>query len=205
MSQAYKEAIESLLMDISAKEAEIAAKLAEVAPLKLAANTLAKIVGLTEPFADVNVPVSLVGPHTSAVKWPEAHFYNRQLTDCVVEILDARKTADGKGRPASVDEIYEALKSGNYRFGGSGSEENSKRAVKISLTKNTSHFSKIGDDSFGLKRWYGPMKSGGKKSNGKGSDSTDSQTEIELEIEPEPEPEIEDKDDTTSNTTMEES
>jgi hypothetical protein len=192
MSQTLKAAIDEIVQEVSVIEAEIAAKLAEAAPLKLAANTLAKKVGIAEPFTDVNSPVATTTvPRVKTVAWRSDQFFNRPLAECVSEILETRK-ASGKDGPASMDEIFDALKAGNYRFGGSGSDENSKRAVKISLTKNNQYFAKIGEDSFGLRKWYGPGRPMARKSNGsKGGDSQDDQEAEEVTEEQAVFPEVE--------------
>lgn len=199
MSQTLKAAIDELIAEVSVVEAEIAAKLAEVAPLKLAANALAKKVGMAEPFTDVSSPAVTHAPRARVISWRSDQFFNRPLADSVVEILDTRK-ASGKEGPADMDEIFEALKAGGYRFTGGGSDENSKRAVKISLTKNNAYFAKIGDNSFGLRRWYPAGKSATKKSNGsKGQDSGEQNSEEELEL-----PELNEPEGTAETTTEEE-
>jgi hypothetical protein len=177
MSQTLKAALDEILVKVSDAEAEIAARQAELTPLKITANSLAKLVGITEPFTTVDGPAQNVAPRLRTLSWRPDQFFGRPLPDCVSEILDSRKDA-GLNGPATIDEIFDALKGGGFRFGGSGSDENSKRAVKISLTKNNTHFAKIGD-AFGLRRWYPGSKSPSRKGRAtedEGGDESSSET-----------------------------
>lgn len=187
VSNAIQIAIDELVAQISAKEAELS-------PLKIAVNTLCKQIGQAEAYSNVG---GGPGPSGSPVNisWKTDQFHRRPLAGSVVEILETRKSR-GLDGPASIDEIYEALKSGGYQFEGtSGNEENTKRAIKISLTKNTAQFSKIKEDIFGLKNWYGgssrsPRKSSGSKSeNGNGAESEEETVHDETTTETEPETE----------------
>ncbi len=191
MSNAIQIAIDELVAQISAKEAELA-------PLKIAVNTLAKQLGQQEVYSNVGGGPGGLGQSGSPVtlSWKTDQFHRRPLAGSVVEILETRKQR-GLDGPASIDDIYEALKAGGYQFEGtSGNEENTKRAIKVSLTKNTAQFSKVKDDIFGLKNWYGgssraPRKSSGSKSeNGNGAETEEEavQDETAGRTEPEVEP-----------------
>lgn len=161
MSESLKAAITELIAQIRAKEAELD-------PLKFTVNTLSKQLGLPEVY-------TLSGDSTGAsssrsISWRLDQFTGKGLATSVCEILEARKAAGFDG-PASIDEIFEALTAGGYKFfGTSGSDENTKRAIKIALTKNTAQFVKIRDDIFGLKKWY-PGKTTKRSSSSKTGDS----------------------------------
>lgn len=156
MNDALKAAIDELIADITAEERKLE-------PMKMAVNTLCKKVGIPDAYViGEGSPGTASGP--LAITWRMDHFTNRPLATCVAEILETRKER-GMDGPASIDEIFSALTAGGFKFQGtSGSDENTKRGIKIAVTKNTAQFVKIRDDIFGLKRWYGGRGGGGKKS-----------------------------------------
>ncbi len=155
MSTAYITALEHLKEEIATKEAQL---LAELLPLKTTANQLCKLAGLPEEY-DLGTASPSGGKRQP--KFKEDQFFNKPLAGSVAAYLEAREELQLE-RPASIDEIYDALASGGYKFEGStGNPDNSKRALKIALTKNTAQFVKIGE-KFALKKWYnirGPRKS----------------------------------------------
>jgi hypothetical protein len=59
--------------------------------------------------------------------------------------------------PATVKEIYDALKAGGYKF-ETKNDANAMRNLRISLTKNTSIFHKLPGGEFGLNEWYPKLK-----------------------------------------------
>jgi hypothetical protein len=128
-------------------------------PLKTAVNTLCEQAGLPPKYGDQGEAGSL----KSALTLRNDQFFNRPLATCVIEIMEMRKQKGLEGA-TSIDEIFLALTKGGYKFETTG-EDNTKRAIRISLAKNTAQFAKIGDDTFGLKKWYG-MRAPRKKDNG---------------------------------------
>lgn|SRR5262245_44799374 len=82
-------------------------------------------------------------------------FYGQPLASVVREVLTRRRAAD-QG-PASVNEIYEAMLEGGYRFEAKD-EENAKRGLRISLAKNTATFHKLPTGHYGLTEWYPAAK-----------------------------------------------
>lgn len=145
MSQKILDAIDELKAQIAAKEAE------HITPLKLAINSLCGAIG--QP-AFYSMDGSGSSTKKMGLEWKIDEFFGRPLATCVSIYLEKRKSVGMEG-PATIDEIYDTLRQGGYKFeGATGSDENNKRALKISLTKNTAQFSKISEDVFGLKKWY---------------------------------------------------
>lgn len=146
MSERLDAAIEEIVAQIVAKEAELN-------PLKIAVNQLCQINGQS-PRYHVDGAGAPGAPRRNVLTWRSDQFYARPLAQCVTEYFEARDTI-GLERPATIDEIHEALTKGGYKFEGtSGNEENTKRAIKISLSKNTAQFTKISENLVSLKKWY---------------------------------------------------
>jgi hypothetical protein len=180
MSQKLLDAIEEVKTKIAAKEEEIN-------PLRIVVNQLCKIAGIAEEYPDVSEGVFSGGSKkTPSLSWRLDQFFNRPLSTCVGEILEERKKI-GLDGPATVDEIYLSLCAGGFKFEGNGSEENSKRALKISLTKNTAQFSKVKDDVFGLKKWYSarPARRSTQSNAGNQNESTDDEASLDTGLEEE--------------------
>jgi hypothetical protein len=165
MQDAFLPAIQAIKTKIAAKEAEIAplrqelaTQEAEISPLTPTANELCKLAGLPPEYS-LDVPNGTLTPQTnsSAPRFsirPD-QFFNKDLSEAAVEYLTARKTVNGDTpSPATVDEIYAALVSGGYKFNGT-SDASNKTALKTALTRNTAQMAKISDDLYGLRKWYG--------------------------------------------------
>jgi hypothetical protein len=162
MSNPYAAAIEDIKKVIASKESEIL-------PLRITLNQLCKLAGLAEEYPDLDArSVGDTALKTATLTWKPDQFVGRPLATCVTEYFEARD-AKGMERPATIDEIYEALCQGNYKFEGTtGNVANTKRGIKISLTKNTAQFVKLRDDTFSLKKWYNirtPRKTNGTKTD----------------------------------------
>lgn len=199
----YTPAIAAIKSQIAMKESELAplrqqlaAKEAEMTPLKITANELCKLAGLPPEFtvesgAGGSATLASSAPPASRLTIRADQFFNKELSEAVVEFLSARKTINGDTpSPATVDEIYAALVSGGYKFNGA-SDSNKKSALKTALTRNTTQMAKIADDLYGLRKWYG-MRASRKSSNGETDTSgTDPKTEPEqaqVPSNPAPEP-----------------
>jgi hypothetical protein len=78
-------------------------------------------------------------------------FYGRPLATVAREILEMRFAANLGA--ASIDEIFDALKSGGYQFEFKD-QETAKRGVGISLAKNTTVFHRLPNGYYGLAAWY---------------------------------------------------
>lgn len=171
MNDQLKVAIEALQAEIEQKEREI------ILPLKQAANQLCKVMNI-DPVYNLSEGSGVASTKPKS-PWRIDHFFNKPLSPSVVTILAWNRDSGGDG-PLSVDDIYAHLVNGGYKFeGGTGTEENQKRALKIALVKNTAQFAKIGENLFGLRTWYGMRAA----RNGKRSDGEDSVADANGEAE----------------------
>jgi len=172
MMDTIKAAIEEI-------EAQIAAKEAEILPLKDAVNRLYPLIGKEAPYS-VDGLVASARSFRPTLTFRPDQFYNRALAACVTEYFETRESA-GLERTASVEDIYDGLVKGGYKFeAATGTEENKKIGVRTSLTKNTAQFCKVGDNLFGLKKWYPSPKTTRKPAAGNGA-SSEHQIEVPTE------------------------
>lgn len=110
-------------------------------------------------------------------------FYGQPFATAATTYLRMRK-AMNMG-PASVAEIYEALKSGGYQFDATN-EDYAKRGVRHSLTKNTQTFHKLPNGDFGLIEWYPaikktkPAKNGASGDHGRGGSENGDEGDADL-------------------------
>jgi hypothetical protein len=82
-------------------------------------------------------------------------FYGQPQATAVREILQMRK---GRNQgPATVNELYAALVEGGFAF-ETKNEDNAKRGLRISITKNTAMFHKLPNGKIGLLEWYPKAK-----------------------------------------------
>jgi hypothetical protein len=132
-------------------------------------NTLCKRAGMDPIYGDAELAISS-GPSLS-IRGDQ--FYGQPLATCIREILEMRKALN-QG-PATVNEIYDALATGGFKF-ETKNEDNAKRGLRISLTKNTSIFHKLPTGKFGLLEWYPNAKAAKPKDDG---DDDDDQPEQE--------------------------
>lgn len=82
-------------------------------------------------------------------------FYNLGLAPAMKDYLKMRK-ASNLG-PATIQDIYEAMVRGGFKF-ETENEDNRRRGMRQSLTKNTVMFHKLPNGNFGLVDWYGDLK-----------------------------------------------
>ena len=134
---------------IAALEAERQKQLAQVEGTESAINSLLALSGRPEKYKPR-------GPSSQAhTEIQSDTFYGRPLATCVREYLGMRKAA-GNGA-ASVADIHQALVAGGYEF-NTKNDENAKRSLRISLTKNTI-FHKLPNGQYGMLAWYPNAKS----------------------------------------------
>lgn len=87
-------------------------------------------------------------------------FYGQAQATCIRQILEMRRAL--KQGPATVNDLYDALVLGGFAF-ETKNEENAKRGLRISLTKNSAIFHKLPNGKFGLLEWYPNAKAAKKR------------------------------------------
>lgn len=139
-------------------EAKLKAQLSEVQDTKRFINQLCGLAGIAPRYAIEVEPSS-----GASLSIRSDQFYGQPQATCVKDILQMRKTLD-KG-PATINEIYSALIEGGFAF-ETRNEENAKRGLRISISKNTALFHKLPNGKIGLKDWYPNAKPGRLKKDG---------------------------------------
>jgi hypothetical protein len=121
---------------------------AQVTQKKRLVNEICREYGQPPRFADVDAP------KTSAISARGRDvFYGRPLATVMREFLELRgPSARGGLGAATVNEIYDALVGGGFKF-DARDETNAKRGLRIALSKNTATFHKVGN-AYGLSEWY---------------------------------------------------
>jgi len=172
-SNDFMPAINRLLKDIDDLERDLAEK-------KRMVNSLCGYAGQPPRFQDV------VRSSAGANAVRRDQYYGRPLASVIREFLEVRGPSDRGGfGAATVNEIYDALVQGGYKFDAKD-EANAKRGLRIGLTKNSTTFHRVGD-AYGLVEWY-PNARPPRSQTGRNGDE---------EVPPPPEPEpFDDVDDT---------
>lgn len=143
---------EHIRMTIEDLQQKLTALEAEARDLKRLINRLCQQEGCEPLYSDDSVETESAW----AIKPDE--FYGQPLATCIRRYLQMRRNA-GRGA-ATVSEIYDALTSGGFKF-TSPSKELAQRALRISLSKNTSTFQKLPNGTFGLVEWYPAVRGAG--------------------------------------------
>jgi hypothetical protein len=120
---------------------------------KRLANELCREYGRPPRYPDADAPKA-----ASLSAMGRDVFYGRPLATVIKEFLEMRGPSNQGGLgAASVNEIYDALVAGGFKF-ETKDEANAKRGLRIALAKNTTAFHKVGtgsgSDSYGLTEWY---------------------------------------------------
>jgi hypothetical protein len=123
----------------------VATKEEEVSKLKKLINELCIEAGITPKYENVQSASS------ATVNIRVDQFYGVAITTAIRSYLDSRK-ARNLGA-AGVTEIYEAIKSGGYKF-DTENEENAKTTVRNNLRKSSSIFHRLPNGNYGLLAWY---------------------------------------------------
>jgi hypothetical protein len=161
MSEAIKGAIAELQNQIQNWEREIA-------ETKRVCNTLAQRAGLPPIYADADLQAK-----ASVTTMRRDQFYGKTLTAGMKEYLQMRGAANLG--PATVNDIFDGLAQGGFDH-GSANDDNAKRVIRITLTKNSYLFHRLPDDKhFGLTEWYPNVKV--KKTKDDEGDDGDKDTE----------------------------
>ncbi len=147
-----------LLKAIDLVVAKLREQEAQVTKTKTAINALCEVAGQPIMFPDVGAASG------ASTAFRSDQFYGQPLSSVVRDILNARKSQNLGA--ASVNEIYDAMTAGGYKF-ETPSVENAKRSLRISLTKNSATFHKLPNGEYGLREWYPSIKEGkAKQANG---------------------------------------
>jgi hypothetical protein len=131
--------IEELRTKISEKEAELV-------EMKKTVNQLCKVAQLSPIYTTEVEPEK-----TSIGLLRGDEYYMQPIARVIGWILERRKVA-GAG-PATVEEIYEVMKAGGYKF-DSKDDVDAMRGISISMSKNVAKFHRLPSGKFGLTDWY---------------------------------------------------
>jgi hypothetical protein len=154
---------EHLQKAIAELEAKLQEQLKAAAKTKSGINQLAELAGLPAPYPDTEERAS-----GGAIR-PD-QFYGKPLHTAMRAYLDMRGPTRG---PATVNDIFDALKLGGFQF-DTKSDDNAKRIIRITLTRNTLVFHKLPNGSYGLLAWYPNVKASKTKTKAKESDQQES-------------------------------
>lgn len=143
---------EQLEPAIAALQQQLGEQERKVTETKTLINRLCEAAGLPPAYADVGSPT---GPSVTAIRGDT--FYGKVLTTAAREYLAMRRAANLG--PATVREIYEALKKGGYHF-ETEDANNAMTGIRQVLRKNSSIFHRLPNGSdWGLTAWYERIKS----------------------------------------------
>jgi hypothetical protein len=142
MSEQVMGTIELLQSQIQKQEQEIAEK-------KRVINTLCPLAGIPAIYAEIESASTVSG----AIRADE--FYGQPLQSVVRSVLEKRKRANLG--PATVKDIYLAMKAGGYQFSAKN-DDYAMRGLYQSLTKNSGTFHKLPNGQYGLLAWYPTAK-----------------------------------------------
>jgi hypothetical protein len=120
----------------------------QLAEKKRMVNGLCALIGRSHVYANTEPTAVSVGIRSD-------EFYGKPLASAVRSILEKRAAA-GLGA-ATLDEIFDGMQQGGYRFDAKN-DGTARRALSISLAKNTVTFHKLPNGNIGLTEWYPEAK-----------------------------------------------
>jgi hypothetical protein len=157
----FAPAIRRLQADIQSKEAEIIG-------LKKTVNTLCGYAGQPALYQVADMERS-----ADITQLRRDQFYGVPLASAVKDYLRMRgDPKSGGSGAATVNEIFGALKAGGFHF-DTKVDDNAKRNLRISLSKNVTAFHRVpgdGDGAYGLTDWYPAAKAVRPANGGKQAD-----------------------------------
>ncbi len=162
------EPIESVERTIQLLQAKIRDLERQTTDHKRAVNSLCGLIGRA-----VIYDVEGAGAHDADI-FPD-EFYGKNLTTAIRVILD-RRSAGGHGA-ATLDDIFDALVSGGYHF-ETRNDDNCKRSVYNTLSKNAALFHKLPNGRYGLLQWY-PHAKGQRDPTQRGSNGEPTEVDTE--------------------------
>lgn len=121
-------------------------------------NLLCDRAGLPKLYCDQELQIS--GSVSMSIRSDQ--FYGQPLVTALREVLIMRRTLD-QG-PATINDLFASLIEGGFAF-DTKNEDNAKRGLRISITKNSSVFHKLPNGKIGLLEWY-PNAKGSKSRKG---------------------------------------
>ena len=139
MSEHIRKTVADLAEDVRLKESEVSS-------LKKLINQLCDKAGMDHLYSGAEAESA---SKSSVLRSDQ--FYGQPLATAVRAILEMRKAA-GKGA-ATVNEIHAALKEGGFNF-NTKDDDNAKRNLRISLTKNATTFHRLPQGEWGMLEWY---------------------------------------------------
>lgn len=144
----------------------------ELAHKKRMVNDLYEIAGLPKFYT---ITDDSQQPDISAIRRDQ--WYGQPLSTAIREYLEMRRAANLG--PATVIEIFDALTTGGFKF-ETKDDENAKRGLRISLTKNTAIFHRLPDKKhYGLLEWYPEAKTKKSKAGDKPDSADDGDDDLE--------------------------
>ena len=128
----------------------------EAAEIKRTVNKMCEFAGRGPMYMDADVSKA-----NDISNMRRDQFFGVPLATAVRQYLEMRgdPKAGGLGA-ATVNEVYTALGQGGFDFPAS-TEENAKRGLRVSLSKNTAAFTRVtsaGEAAYGLREWYPAVK-----------------------------------------------
>lgn len=158
--------------------AKLQAKLKEqeraASKTKMAINALCEAIDQPPMYAEDTAD----GADNVSLAIRSDQFYGQPLAGAIRTILEMRRKQE-RG-PATVNEIYAALIEGGFAF-DTRNEENAKRGLRVSLTKNSVTFHKLPNGKYGLLDWYPGAKTK-RPRNGTTNDAADDDNGIDAEL-----------------------
>ncbi len=157
---------EHILRTIADLQAKLREHEAAATKIRGMVNQLCEIAG-DPPIYDVEDASIATGANLSI---RADQFYGQPLATCMRDILEMRRAR--RQGPASVTDLYNALVQGGFSF-DTKNEENAKRGLRVSLTKNTALFHRLPNGLFGLLEWYPNARSVSRRRSSGPTDSSD--------------------------------
>jgi hypothetical protein len=141
----------------------------QLADRKRMVNSLCDLIGRARVYADTEPrPGASIG-----IRGDE--FYGKPLASAVRSILEKRAAAGLWA--AELDEIFDAMKLGGFRFDAKN-DVTARRSLAISLAKNSVTFHRLPNGTIGLTEWYPEVKvKNGKKDDAKTVVATDTEAD----------------------------
>ncbi len=160
--------MEHVLKTIDDAKAQLRQQEEEVLRLKKLINHLCAFANIPTLYAETELQAN-----GGALSVKRNSLFGRPLTTCVREYLLMRHQANQSPSPASLDEIFDALKAGGYDLAGTTSNvDDQKRGVAISLGKNSTTFVRLPTGDWALLEWYPNYKEKKKKAAENGEKSS---------------------------------